>query len=173
MARIKKAKAHRRLRGEGSVYAKQRSWQTKGGRRTATQWVAVTPEARKGPRRYFTARTADEARRKRDEWLAKHGKPVAGKGKPTVAEFAEVFVAQRKASRKPATARDYETTLKHITPLIGSVRIADLTDEQCKDLYRTLDGKVSPSMRKRCHVTLRAMLNYALECKIVHKSRNC
>ena len=37
-------------------------------------------------------------------------------------------------------------------------------------MYRDLETKVSPSMRKRVHVTLRTCLNYALECKAIKSS---
>jgi integrase len=106
--------------------------------------------------------------------LREHGKPVpreAGSKPITLSEFAKTFLDHRKTHKKPATYRDYENTLRlHIVPYIGTVKLAELSDEQIKAMYRTLESKVSPSMRKRVHVTLRALLNYGLECKAIKSS---
>jgi integrase len=55
-------------------------------------------------------------------------------------------------------------------PHIGDVQLTELTDERILAMYRDLETKVSPSMRKRVHVTLRTCLNYALECKDIKSS---
>jgi integrase len=170
MARPRKQR--RRNRGEGSIYPKTRSWRTKNGKtQSKTFWVASTPGA---DGKEFTGVTAEDAREQRDVWLRANGRalPRGERPKPiTVAAFAETFLEHRKKTKRETTYRDYEMTLNgHLLPYLGDDKIGELSDERVKWLYKTLEGKVSASMRARVHRHLRALLNYALEQKVIKSS---
>ncbi len=165
-------KIARRHHGEGSVYYKTRKWKTKDGKvHSKVLAVAVTPGE---DGKEFTGDTPEEAIERRDSWLREHGKPVPRSQRQapiTVREFSETFLANRKANKRGTTYRDYESTLRnHILPVIGNEQIAALTDDQVTSMYKRLESKVSPSMRCRVHRHLRALLNYALECKVIRIS---
>jgi integrase len=113
---------------------------------------------------------------KRDAYRAEAGKPKPAPSEKekalvnsqTVAEFAQVFLENRRAKKRAATCDDYEKTLRlHVLPHIGGVPIVGLTDTRVLAMYADLESKVSPSKRVRVHVTLRAMLNYAKKSKKV------
>lgn len=164
MARPRKGR--RRGRGEGTVYPKSKTWTTKSGvKHQKTIWVAKSANGEVER----TGATAAEAREARDRYLREHGQPVPRNQRAapmTVAQFAEVFLEHRKRKKRPATHRDYAVTITlHILPYIGDVKLTELTDERVKAFYEILEAKVSASMRARVHRTLRAMLNYAMECK--------
>jgi integrase len=165
-------KARRRGSGEGSIYQRTRTYKTKGGKSQArTYWVAVT-SGEFG--KEFAGATAEQAREKRDSYLAENGKPLPRSERTTpvtVSEFSVTFLEHRKAHKRAATYRDYENTLRlHVLPYIGALHISDLNDDHVKAMYARLKSKVSSSMQKRVHVSLRAMLNYALECKVIRSS---
>jgi integrase len=174
----------KRSRGEGTVYELKAQI---GKPRSKKPWVAVTPAEwvtengqRRRRRHYFYGRTQSEARELRDVHLRERGKPlpptleVEEPNSTTVAEFVQVFLDEWK--RRPgrggnphsaATIEDYRKTLTgHVIPRLGKLKLAELTDEDVQRLYAALDGKVSPSMRKRVHVALRTMLNFALTYKV-------
>jgi integrase len=165
MPRTETAKKRARKRGEGSL--RQR---TVGGR---IFWEARLP-ASKSSRRVresFYGKTIEEAVAKRNAYLVEAGKPVPP-DEPlpatSVADFAQVFLENRKRNKRPATYESYETTLRvHVLPHIGSRKMATLRDTDVTRLYRQLEDSVSPSMRKRVHTALRAMLNYAVERKAI------
>ena len=121
----------------------------------------------------FSGSSFEEARAKRDDYLRENGKPLPRTERPkpiTVKAFSEVFLENRKTHKRFATYRDYKFTLAHINPYIGDLKIGELSDDHIKAMYRALEAKVSLSMRKRVHVTLRAVLNYAIECKKIRFS---
>jgi integrase len=160
-------KTQRRHRGEGTIYEKTRRWKTADEK---TIWVARTSGL---DHLEFSGSTFEEARDKRDEHLRQNGKPLprAQRPKPiTVKAFSELFLENRKTNRRFATYRDYKCTLAHILPHIGDLRLHELSDDHIKAMYRALEAKVSASMRKRVHVALRTMLNYALECREIKAS---
>lgn len=164
-------KTQRRHSGEGTIYDKTRRWKTADGKiHEKTLWVAKTPGL---DRLEFSGSTPEEARAKRDDFLRENGKPLprAQRPKPiTVKAFSENFLENRKTHKRFATWRDYKCTFAHILPHIGDLRLHELSDDPIKAMYRTLETQVSASMRKRVHVTLRAMLNYALECRAIKAS---
>lgn len=161
----------RRGRGEGTTYEKVRRWTTADGKVHEKRFWVSKPG---GGEMEFVGATAQEARERRDAWLREHGKPVprSQRANPTtVKEFSDTFLADRKANKRYATYRDYETTLRlHILPFIGSVKLSELADNEILAMYEALKSKVSPSMCRRAHVTLRALINYGLECKELRAS---
>jgi integrase len=180
-------KARRRTRGEGTVYSQTRTWTTKDGKtRSKTLWVAALSEGREADgsggtrraRRFFYADTAAAARAARDAYLRKKGEPVpvAIEMDPTTVEqFVDVFLDEwrrrptlRGKPHSPATIDSYRITLaQHVTPHIGSRRLADLRSYDITALYKQLEAKVSSSMRARVHTALRVLLGFAVEEKIL------
>ena len=136
-----------------------------------TEWLAAVSETVNGKRtrKYFCAATATEVIALRNEYLVERGKrPTTTSQKEavlvaaqTVEAFSKEFLAHRKANKKAATHESYEKTLRvHVLPVIGHIPLAHLTAAQVERMY---DGIESPSMRKRAHVTLRALLNSAVK----------
>jgi integrase len=183
MARTKGTVRHRRrTRGEGTIYEKVRQWKTKGGEtRSKRSWVCAISEgytSDKGltrrKRRFFCGPTVSAVRMARDRYLAEAGRAtpqVEERDTPSVAQYSERFVEHAKANTRATTARSYEQVLRlHIEPYIGSVRLTELTRERILDVYDQVKRKVSASMAARVHVTLRAMLNLALEERVIESS---
>jgi integrase len=175
--RAKNPTPRRRTRGEGTLYEKIRTWKTSDGKtRSKKMWVAAISdpdragEPRGRRRRFFYGSTATAARAARDRYLSERGKPlpVEPTDSTTVSEYADRFVTHTKEHARAATAYSYDRTLRlHVLPHIGRVSLADLSPERIKALYDTLRGKVSPSMLARVHIVLRAMLNLAVEERVI------
>jgi integrase len=179
--RAKTSSPRRRIRGEGSLYEKTRTWKTSDGKtHTKQMWVAAISEGyvteRGRPRRrrrFFYGKTAEAAMTARNRYLNEAGKdlPPEQHDTTTVTEYAAHFVEHAKAHTRAATGYSYERTLRlHVEPHIGRVRLAELSPERIKTLYGSLKGKVSSSMLARVHVVLRAMLNLAREERAIAAS---
>lgn len=162
-----------RTRGEGSIYKKVRRWHSGGKTHAKEIWVATCRVGGRGRRRrhFFYGATAAQARAKRDAFLLAHGAKVpepAADLTPTIAEYAEEFLAHTKAQRRANTVRAYDKTLRlHVLPRIGDVRLGELPAPSVRAFYSALRSKVSPSMVHRVHVTLRALLNLARDQGVI------
>lgn len=172
MARISQLKPRRRLRGEGTIYPVSRTTTRNGVTKNRKMWRAVLSVGFTGEngrwtrkRKYFTATTATRARAARDAYLTSVGKASpAPVETPTIEEYAEHFLENAEGRTRATTRRSYDQVLKlHVKPYIGAVKLSDLTREQILAVYDRVKNRVSPSMAARVHVTLRAMLNLALE----------
>lgn len=164
MARTAKApQPKRRDRGEGAIFSQVRNGKER--------WLSAVSQMIDGKRvrKYFTGATKGEVRIKRNDYLAARGtKPATVSSKEsadiagqTVADFAAIFLANRKRYAKAATHESYEKTWRvHLEPKLGRIPLVQLTAAQIERAY---DGIASPSMRKRAHTTLRALLNNALK----------
>ncbi len=177
MPRTKAPAARRRTRGEGTLYEKIRTWKTSDGKtHSKKMWVAAVSEGysrQRRRRRFFYGATAGEARAARDRYLSEKGKPVPQEpvATTTVSEYADHFIDHAKAHARATTAYSYGVTLRrHVVPYIGKIQLSELTAERVTAFYEALKGKVSPSMRARVHVVLRAMLNLAREERVVTSS---
>jgi integrase len=165
MPRTKITKERARRRGEGSLRKR-----TVSGR---VRWEARVPagKTKDGVRRSFYGKSVDEAISKRDAYLREAKQPIPDEPnvvQTTVADFAKVFLESRKRNSRTATCEGYEKVLRlHVLPYIGTRKITVLTDTDVTRLYKQLETKVSASMRKRVHVTLRTLLNYAVERKAI------
>ncbi len=176
MPRPKTAKKRARTRGEGSVYKKVRRWRSGGKTHEKALWVAMCRVGGRGRRRrrFFYGAAAAQARAKRDAFLleetGKTSEPEADVS-PTIAEYAEEFLAHTKVQRRANTVRAYDNTLRlHIVPWIGDVRLGEFSDLSARAFYDALRGRVSASMLHRVHVTLRALLNLARYRKVIPSS---
>ena len=89
----------------------------------------------------------------------------------TVSEYAERFLKNIERRNRATTLRAYDQTLRlHILPAIGTVRIADLSTANVKAFYEGLTATVSGSMSAQIHATLRTLLNYAREERVIESS---
>lgn len=82
----------------------------------------------------------------------------------TLAEFGDRWIAERPGLR-PRTVDLYRWLFgKHVRPLLGSVRLADLDAATVRRWrYDLLDGGVSPTMAAKAYRLLRAILMTALD----------
>ena len=186
MPRTKKPIARRRVRGEGTLYKKTRTWKTKSGAtHSKVLWVAAISEGniaeagrQRRRRRFFYGSTASEARAARDEYLRKAGKdaPDGDVATLTVSEFADRFfrhIDDRIAGGelRETTKNSYDQIIRlYVIPTFGEVPIASLKSEQIKRFYDSLRSKVSAPRIARIHVILGAMLNLALEERVIATS---
>jgi integrase len=181
MARTKTTRQRRRTRGEGTLYEKTRTWKTADGKtRSKTYWVAMVSEGyvsengrRQRQRPTFYGETAAEARAMRDRYLAEVGKeaPQEQEDSTSLEQYALRFLDHSDAHTRATTSRSYEQVLRlHIVPYIGRCRLAELSPDRIKSMYEQLKSKVSASMLARVHVVLRAMLNLAVEERVITSS---
>lgn len=89
----------------------------------------------------------------------------------TLAEFGDRWIAERPGLR-PRTVDLYRWLFgKHVRPLLGSVRLADLDAATVRRWrYDLLDGGVSPTMAAKAYRLLRAILMTALDDGIIARN---
>jgi integrase len=80
----------------------------------------------------------------------------------TVSQTLDKWLASRKAQLSPATSDRYRVAIKHIEPVLGSMRVARLRPHHIEDLYSALvaEGQSGSSIRK-IHWALRQSLAWA------------
>lgn len=80
----------------------------------------------------------------------------------TVAQTLSKWLDSRRAQLSPATTDRYRVAIKHVEPVIGSVRVARLRPHHIEDLYGALvaEGQSGSSIRK-VHWALRQSLAWA------------
>lgn len=127
----------RRTSGDGAVY------RTKDGRWRAA--VDLGWEGGKRQRKYLSAATKAEVRRKAREALSKvdQGLPVTRDGLgPTVGEWLWYWhdnIQVRRVRETTLTAQEVMIR-RHLVPTLGSVRLRELTPEHVEKLWRKLEG---------------------------------
>jgi integrase len=112
--------------------------------------------------------TADEARAEAKRLLALvvHGKDpasvkAAAKAAPTVADFAQRFLAEHaEAKRKASTAKEYRRLLDNvILPALGTKRVADVTRQDVGRLHH--GRRATPTEANRALAVFSTMFNLA------------
>ena len=80
----------------------------------------------------------------------------------TVSETLSKWLNSRKAQLSPATTDRYRVAIKHLEPVIGSMRVSRLRPHHIEDLYSALvaEGQSGSSIRK-IHWALRQSLAWA------------
>jgi integrase len=80
----------------------------------------------------------------------------------TVSQTLSKWLNSRKAQLSPATTDRYRVAIKHIDPVIGSIRVSQLRPHHIEDLYSSLvtEGQSGSSIRK-IHWALRQSLAWA------------
>jgi integrase len=80
----------------------------------------------------------------------------------TVLQTLDKWLNSRKAQLSPATTDRYRVAIKHVEPVLGSMRVARLRPHHVEDLYSALvaEGQSGSSIRK-IHWALRQSLAWA------------
>jgi site-specific recombinase XerC len=135
MAEIKKRRS-RRANGEGTIT-----------RRKDCLWQAAIDTALPDGtvrRRYLYNRDRDRLREQLNELAHQVGRGVpVPDGSMTVGEYLDQWLAEVAAKQvRPSTYTGYETNVRlHIKPLIGSKKLAKLTDRDIRQMIETLRSK--------------------------------
>jgi hypothetical protein len=68
----------------------------------------------------------------------------------TVSQMLDKWLGSRKAQLSPATTDRYRVAIKHIEPVLGTMRVARLRPNHIEDFYSALvaEGQSGPSIRK-------------------------
>ena len=134
--------------------------------------------------RTFTARMdaegwlRDERRMiENSEWKAPFERVRAQRRRdvsPTFAEFAEQWVSTRRTAQgrpiRDSTAAGYRSVLAHhLLPILGNVRLTDMTAQHVRDWYRGLDQR-KPRMASKAYGQLRAIMNSAVDDELISAS---
>jgi len=168
----------RRGRGEGAIFEKTRRWKSGKTVRERTYWVAVVSEGHdaesgKRQRRFLYADSKKDAQKKLVQYLGRRvGAPNRGASKLVLADFAGRFLEDVGALRSPNTRRSYEQVLRlHTLPTLGKERVDRLDSEAIRSLYADLRrAGLSASLLARVHVTLRRVLNVAVEQGVIQSN---
>jgi integrase len=132
--------------------------------------VELPPDPMTGKRRqkFLTAPTKRGVEDLATELLASMSSGTFGEAdakKLTVGEYLTRWLASIEANVRPSSLRRYtEVVQKHITPIIGRVRLAKLTPLQVQNLYadRLTNGKLSPTTVALVHNVLHRALKQAV-----------
>jgi integrase len=120
-------------------------------------------------RRRYVSRTFHGSKKQASTALAafvteavKDRNASAAAGPITVSLVLEQWLDSRRAQLFPATTDRYRVAIKHIDPVIGSMKVGRLRPHHIEDLYAALyaQGQSGPSIRK-AHWALRQSLAWA------------
>ncbi len=146
----------RRGAGEGSIY-----------RRKDGRWAAAITVTADGRRRQFYGRTraqvaaklADAIQTRQEGWLRLGPDPTLG-------EYVQSWLDNRRHAITPWTYRGYRTQVRHIVRLLGSVKLAALSPEHVAALVaqRIREG-AAPKHVRYCHQCLRTALADAVRTR--------
>ena len=133
-----------------------------------------------GKRRYRSFTCDDpSARGKRKceamaaEWAA--NKEVMSRTSVTVKSAAEEYVAARTSVLSPRTLDSYESYIRNYIPMIGHIRVDDITQADVQRFVNTLSSRLAPKTIKDIHGFVSAVIrscrpNFALSTKLPQKS---
>jgi integrase len=154
------AVAKRRMSGEGSIFP------LKDGR-----WRAQVSIGPRSNRRFVTrtVRSRSEARAALDD-LKGDQRSGLTRTKITTGDYLERWVENVRNIR-PATRQGYRAVVTyHLAPLLGPVRLADLSPLHVEAALGALSPRMSPKSLKNVHAVLRRALTQAVRAGLV--SRN-
>lgn len=86
--------------------------------------------------------------------------------KITVSQWMEKWLSDYTANLKPYSLRNYQAMTKnHICPLIGAIKICDLTSDKIQHMYNTLrtDKELSPKTLRNIHAILHSALDVLVD----------
>jgi integrase len=152
---------HRRPKGEGSVYY------SKGDR----TWIAKVPVGRADGRPVYARRraaTSAEAEIKRRALLRSTASGIRTASLP-LDRYLQSWMIDYGPSIAPGTRVAYEGHIRlYINPLLGSLRVGDLTHEDVRRLVRhVLDTGKRPATVHRVVATLRSALAQAVSDRTI------
>ena len=144
----------KRGNGEGSIYRRKNgTW--------AAQYTVWTTEGRK--RRSASGKTRAEVSRKLTEAMAdRDGGFLYDAGKLTIGEYLDRWLADSvKGTVKETTYANYAyITHKHISPVLGHVKLKMLTPAHVRSFYgEKARTNLSAATVKKMHVVLRKALS--------------
>jgi integrase len=150
------ARRQARRREDGTVR------QLPSGRWQARYWDEATKTQRPAPNRLTFDTKLDAV-----TWLDKGDRTteaVARKADPTLAEYAEQWLEERRRSDlKPRTAAEYASILRRcILPTLGDVRVAALTPAMVREWFAAMDPS-KPTQRRHAYALLSGILRTAVE----------
>lgn len=85
----------------------------------------------------------------------------------------ETWLQDRRQRVKPRTAEAYELLIRgHVLPVLGHLRIADITPRLLQDMYNAMNasGSLSPGNVKKCHILIKSALARAVEWDLLRKN---
>jgi integrase len=146
---------------------RKRSWVTRLGQEK-TAWVVNYTDGR-GKRRLKTFTKKKDADAYAGKVSTEIGQGIHSAGPTTVAQAGELWIANREAAGlERATVTSYRQHLDlHIKPLIGHIRLADLTLPMVREFEDELRRDRSPAMVKRALVSLSSILSDAQDRGLV------
>ncbi|HYM16265.1 MAG TPA: site-specific integrase [Dehalococcoidia bacterium] len=151
-----------RANGEGSVYQRKQDG----------QWCAVIMLA-DGKRRTYVRRTRKEAGGKLIEVLKKsrEGLPLADE-RMTVGRYLAEWLPTIKQSVRPKTYARYDSYVnRHIVPMLGRVRLTQLTPQHVQRLYADRHSSgLSPTTVHHIHACLHKALKQAVRWSLVGRN---
>ena len=157
--------AKKRGNGEGSIYRRKNgTW--------AAQYTVWTTEGRK--RRSASGKTRAEVSRKLTEAMAdRDGGFLYDAGKLTIGEYLDRWLADSvKGTVKETTYANYAyITHKHISPVLGHVKLKMLTPAHVRSFYgEKARTNLSAATVKKMHVVLRKALSQAVSDGLIPRN---
>lgn len=128
------------------------------------------PDGREVSRTFRTRREADQFQatqvtaRARGAWVDPRG------GSVTFRKVAEEWLECNPAKRASTRARDYSALRTHVLPAVGDRRIGSLTPADIRGLVGRWNESLAPRSVGRVYGTMRAVLNFAVECETIAKT---
>ncbi|MPZ51036.1 MAG: tyrosine-type recombinase/integrase [Dehalococcoidia bacterium] len=145
--------ARKRANGEGSVYQRE----------SDGRWAASISLAN-GKRKHFLGHSSAEVSAKRAEALANLQKGIQPpKGNQSVAQYLDFWIRSVKSSVRPTTYQSYELNVNRLRPLIGKLRLTNLTPAVIEQAYAALQERgLSARSVKQVHTVLHGALKKAV-----------
>ncbi len=130
---------------------------------------AVYKDAR-GKTKYLYAKTKKEVRRKLRQALKDRDEGIIPPSKMTIGNLLDEWLEEMRGEVSERTYLNREGMVRlHIKPTIGTTKLASLTPDDVRGLYRRklAQGMASSSV-KRIHVVLNQAFRYAVRSKYIH-----
>jgi len=152
--------ARKRGNGEGSIYEHK-----KNGKRVGYRGAYTVHTAKGRKRRYVSGKTREEVRKKLTKVMAdRDGGLVFDSGGLTVGEYLDRWLRDVRDTVRQSTHERYGFAIvPHIKPVLGHIRLKDLTPVQVRWFYRErLDSGLAPATVHKLHVVLHKALKAAV-----------
>jgi len=116
-----------------------------------------------GQRYWLSARTLAEARRLVRELVLRHQLgQLAPPQRLTLGEWAQLWLREAEGRLRPSTVHDYRRSLSPLLPLLGRLRLRDMTPAHISLALLRLQGQVGERRREKAWVALHACLEEAV-----------
>jgi integrase len=116
-----------------------------------------------GRRKSVYARTASEVRVKVAEIQATMSQGIQLPKRMTITELTTLWLAAKENTVRPLTFENYSLTIrKHVTPNMGSMKIAKVTPSDFERLYADCTAVISPKTIRNLHAILKQAFDWAV-----------